>query len=191
MREIIVETSARHIHLTQASLEILCGKGASLASKRFLSQPGQFLSTTKLDLVGPRKTITGVSVLGPLRKADQVEVSKTDARTLGVDAPIRESGHIEGSAPIRIVGPCGTLDLKEGLIVAKRHIHMTPADAAEFGVHDGETVSVKVHTKERRTTFGDVIVRVSDKFQLALHLDTDEANACNATGVVMGEIIKE
>ena len=137
MKKILVETSARHIHVTQETLEILCGKGAKLEVKAMLSQPGQFVSTTRLDLVGPKRTISGVSILGPVRKENQVEVSLTDARTLGVSVPVRESGDIKGSAPIKVVGPCGEVELTEGLIAAKRHIHMTPADAEEFGVKNG------------------------------------------------------
>lgn len=189
MKQILVETSARHIHVTQEALEILCGKGASLTVKKMLSQPGQFVSETKLELVGPKKSISGVSILGPCRKINQVEVSLTDARTLGVSAPIRESGDIAGSAPIKIVGPVGELELKEGLIVAKRHIHMTPADAKEFGVENGQIVNVAVNNPERKTIFGDVVIRVRDDFSLAMHIDTDESNAANCGGAVFGEIV--
>lgn len=189
MDKIIVETSARHVHVTDEALEILCGKGAKLEVKKTLSQPGQFCSMTKLDLVGPKRTISGVSILGPTRKACQVEVSKTDARTLGVDAPIRESGDINGSAPIKIVGPCGEIDLKEGLIVAKRHIHMTQKDAENYHVKNGQIVSVLLDTDGRKTIFGDVVIRVSEKFALAMHIDTDESNASNCQGEVFAKII--
>lgn len=190
MKQILVETSARHIHVSQEALEILCGKGFELSVKKMLSQPGQYVSNTKLDLVGPKKSISGVSILGPVRKATQVEVSLTDARTLGVSAPIRESGDTKCSAPIKIVGPCGELEISEGLIVAKRHIHMLPSDAEEFGVKNGDIVDVKVETPERKTVFGDVVVRVRDDFALAMHIDTDESNAANCQGLVYGEIVK-
>lgn len=189
MNRFIIETSARHIHVTSEALKILMGPEAELACRKALSQPGQFLSFTKLDLVGPRKTISGVSILGPCRKINQVEVSKTDARTLGVEAPIRESGDIKGSAPIKIVGPKGELDLKEGLIIAKRHLHMTPKDAERFAVKDGQIVSVRVLTKERRAVLDDVVVRVGTNYSLAFHIDTDEANACNVIGETYGEIV--
>lgn len=193
MAKFIVETSARHIHLTQESLEFLMGDGFELTVKKELSQPGQFLSNTKLDLVGPKKTISGVSILGPVRKANQVEVSATDARTLGVSAPVRESGFIEGSAPIKIVNPENgkELELREGLIVAKRHIHMTPKDALTFGVNNGDIVDVRVETNQgRNLVFGDTVVRVSDSYALAMHIDTDEANAGMCSGEVYGEIVR-
>ena len=190
MKEILVETSARHIHVTQEALEILCGKGFQLEVKKYLSQPGQFVSNTKLDLVGPKKSICGASILGPVRKANQVEVSLTDARTLGVSAPIRESGDTKGSAPIKVVGPCGEIELSEGLIVAKRHIHMTPKDAEEFGVTNGQIVSVEIPSEDRKLILGDVVVRVRDDFSLAMHIDTDESNAAHCQGEVFGRLIK-
>ena len=189
-KNFIVETSARHLHVTQQDLEILFGKGAQLHNKKDLSQPGQFATTEKVDVVGPKKTISGVSILGPVRPATQVEISLTDARTLGITAPIRESGDIAGSAGCKLVGPCGEITIEEGVIVAKRHIHMTPADAQELGVKDKEIVSVAINTPERKTIFGDVVVRVSDKFALAMHVDTDEANAASANSSTMGEIVK-
>lgn len=196
-KKILVETSARHIHLTQEDLEVLCGKGFELEAKKMLSQPGQFASTTKLDLVGPKHIIAGVSILGPVRKFNQVEVSATDARTLGVNAPVRESGDIAGSAPMKIVNPNYLVDgkpaelvISEGCIVAKRHIHMTPADAEEFGVQNGDIVDVKISGTGRSLVFGDTVVRVSPKFSLAMHIDTDESNAACAFGEVYGEIVK-
>ena len=152
-----------------------------------------FLSTTKLNIVGPKKEIDGVSILGPVRGYNQVEVSATDARTLGANAPVRESGDIKGSAPIKIVNPANgkELDLVEGLIVAKRHIHMAPKDAEEFGVKNGDIVSVHVDTKKgREITFGDVVIRVSPNFALAMHIDTDESNAGMCSGLVYGDLIK-
>ena len=190
MKEILVETSARHIHVTEEQFHILCGKDAVLEVRAPLSQPGQFVSTTRLDIVGPKRTLTGVSILGPFRKAGQVEISATDARTIGVPAVIRESGDVAGSPGVKLVGPCGELELAEGCIVAKRHIHMTPADAEEFGVKNGETVKLEVNTPERSIIFGDVVVRVRDDFALACHIDTDDSNAANASGKVFGRIVK-
>lgn len=192
MNKILVETSARHIHLTQEALEYLMGEGFQLQVRSQLSQPGQFVSTTRLDIVGPKKTISRVSILGPVRKFNQVEVSLTDARTLGVNAPVRESGDIGGSAPIKIVNPENgrELDLKEGLIVAKRHIHMTPKDAEDFDVKNGDIVKVKISNTGRALIFDDVVIRVSEKFHLNMHIDTDESNAACASGEVYGELIK-
>lgn len=190
MKQFKVETSARHIHVTQEALEILCGKGAKLEVRSELSQPGQFVSTTRLDLVGPKKTISGVSILGPVRKANQVEISLTDARTLGVSAPVRESGDVKGSAGIKIVGPAGELEISEGVIVAKRHIHMTPADAEEFGVTNGEIVKVACGGEGRHIIFDDVVIRVRDDFALAMHIDTDESNAGACGMQMVGEIVK-
>lgn len=190
MKKIIVETSARHIHVTQEALEILCGKGAQLEVKAMLSQPGQFVSTTRLNLVGPKKSIEGVSILGPVRKTNQVEVSATDARTLGVSAPVRESGDVSGTPGIKLVGPAGELDIAEGVIVAKRHVHMTPADAKEFGVENGQIVKVATGSEGRKVVFDDVVIRVREDFALAMHIDTDESNAGMCGMKCEGEIIK-
>lgn len=192
MEKFIVETSARHIHLTQETLEYLMGEGFNLEVKKELSQPGQYVSTTRLDIVGPKKTIAGVSILGPVRKFNQVEVSLTDARTLGAVAPIRESGDIAGSGAIKLVNPLNgkSVDLTEGLIAAKRHIHMTPKDAEYYRVKNGDIVKVLLDNPGRKTIFDDVVIRVSDKFALAMHIDTDESNAAGCSGQVLGEIIK-
>ena len=188
--EVLVETSARHLHVTQADLETLFGKGYELTKKKDLSQPGQFACAERVDVVGPKKTLAGVSILGPVRPETQVELSLTDARSIGVAAPIRESGDIAGSGACKLVGPCGKVELSEGVIAAKRHIHMTTADAAAMGLEDKQIVSVKVPSDGRAIVFGDVVVRVSDKYALAMHIDTDESNAgCVAPGT-MGEIIK-
>ncbi|MBQ9428692.1 MAG: phosphate propanoyltransferase [Clostridia bacterium] len=186
----LVETSARHVHLTEADIETLFGKGATLTNKKDLSQPGQFACEERVTLVGPKKQIDRVSILGPARKATQVELSFTDARTLGISAPVRESGDIKGSAPLKLIGPAGEIEIAEGAIIAKRHIHMTPADAERFGVKDKDIVSVKLDSADRSTIFGDVVVRVSDNFALAMHIDTDEANAACAFGEFYGEIVK-
>lgn len=188
--KILVETSARHVHLTEADIETLFGKGATLTFKKDLSQPGQFACEERVELVGPKRSIANVIILGPARPASQVEVSFTDARTLGIDAPVRESGDIAGTPGCTIVGPCGKVVLKEGVIVAKRHIHMTPDDAANYGVADKEIVTLKIESG-RTTVYDDVVVRVSPKFALAVHLDTDEANAACAFGKCYGELIKK
>lgn len=189
-KQVLVETSARHVHVTQEDLETLFGKGFELTVKKALSQPGQFASNERVDVVGPKKTLTGVSILGPVRPATQVELSLTDARSIGVTAPIRESGDVAGSGACRLVGPKGEVELKEGVIAAKRHIHMTPADAEEFGLKDKDEVSVKIDSEGRSLVFGEVVVRVSEKYALAMHIDTDESNAgCVAPGT-MGEVIK-
>ncbi|MGN0844670.1 MAG: phosphate propanoyltransferase [Kiritimatiellia bacterium] len=187
--QFIVETSARHIHLTDAAVEALYGPGAKLESKKALSQPGQFAcANEKIKLVGPKGELM-VSVLGPVRKDVQIELSFTDARTLGLkNVPVRDSGDVAGTPGIKLVGPHGELDVAQGCIIAKRHIHMTTADAARFGVADGQLVSVKLETSPRATVFHDVLIRVSDKYALAMHIDTDEANASCAFGTVMGTL---
>ena len=185
---VLVETSARHIHVSQEHLEILFGKGYELTKKKDLSQPGQYACAERIDVVGPKKTLPGVSILGPVRPDTQVELSLTDARSIGVVAPIRESGDIAGTGACKLVGPCGEVEIAEGVIAAKRHIHMTTADAAEMGLVDKQIVSVKIASEGRETIYGDVVVRVNDNFALAMHIDTDEANAACAGTV--GEIIK-
>ena len=190
MKKVLVETSARHIHLSREAVDILFGEGYQLTNKKDLSQPGQFACAEKLVVVGPKGSIKA-SILGPTRPASQVEISLTDARSIGVSAPIRESGDVAGSAPCKLVNPetGAEYELTEGVIAAKRHIHLTPEAANEFGVADKEIVSVKINS-ERTTVFGDVVVRVSEKFAPAMHIDTDEANASCAFGEVYGEIVK-
>ncbi len=200
MKEILVETSARHVHVTQETLEVLFGKGAQLEVRAMLSQPGQFVSNQRIDLVGYKLNkatgekietrIKGVSILGPVRKANQVELSMTDCRSLGVNAPVRESGDVAGSAGCKLVGPAGEVEISEGVIVAKRHIHMTEADAEEFGVKNGEIVKLEVKTNGRSLIFGDVVVRVRNDFALACHIDTDESNAAACSGTVYGKLVK-
>ena len=188
-KKFIVETSARHIHLSQADLETLFGKGHELTCKKELSQPGQYACEEKVEVVGTKGSLK-MSVLGPTRNATQVELSLTDARSIGVVAPIRESGDIAGTGSCKLVGPCGSVELKEGVIAAKRHIHVTPEAAVELGVKDKDVVYVKVDSAERSVVFGDVVVRVSPKFALAMHVDTDESNAGAFKGEVYGEIVK-
>lgn len=185
----IVETSARHIHLTEADIATLFGAGAVLHNKKDLSQPGQFACEEKVELVGPKGSLK-VSVLGPARKETQVELSFTDARTLGLKSvPVRESGDVAGTPGIKLVGPAGEIDLDHGVIIAKRHIHMTPADAEAFGVKDKDVVNVKIASDGRTTIYGDVVVRVSPSYALAMHIDTDESNAAAAFGECYGEIV--
>ncbi len=189
--EVLVETSARHVHVSQEALETLFGKGYELTKKKDLSQPGQYACNERVDVVGAKKTLSGVSILGPVRSKTQVELSLTDARSIGVVAPIRESGDIAGSGACKLVGPCGEVEIAEGVIAAKRHIHMTTADAAAMGLADKQVVSVKVPSEGRATVFGDVVVRVSDSYALAMHIDTDESNAAGGVAPgTMGEILK-
>ena len=187
MAQVLIETSARHVHLTKEHIEILFGAGHELTHKKDLSQPGQFACEERVTVVGPKKEIAGVSILGPARPATQVEISLTDARSIGVNAPIRESGDIAGSGACKLVGPCGEVEIAEGVIAAKRHIHTTPEVAKEWGVQDKQIVSVKIES-ERTAVLGDVVVRVNANFAPAMHIDTDEANA--AFGVKEGYIVK-
>lgn len=188
-KTVMVETSARHVHVTEETLEILFGKGYQLTKKKDLSQPGQFACEERVQVIGPKNSFPAVSILGPTRPADQVELSASDARSIGVAAPVRESGDLAGSGACKLVGPKGEVELKEGVIIAKRHIHMTPEDAENYGVKDKQVVSVKIDSPERSLVFGDVVVRVSPKFKLAMHIDTDESNAVmagrDATGVIV------
>ena len=188
MAKVLLETSARHIHLSQEHVDILFGAGHQLTHKKDLSQPGQFACEERVTVVGPKKEIKNVSILGPVRKESQVELSATDARSIGLNAPVRESGVLEGSAPCKLVGPAGEVDLEYGVIVAKRHIHITPEDAQAFGVSDKEIVKVKAVSEDRSLIFDDVVVRVSASYATAMHIDTDEANACG--GATVGEIVK-
>ncbi|MDO4521552.1 MAG: phosphate propanoyltransferase [Eubacteriales bacterium] len=181
-----VGVSARHVHLTQEHLEILFGKGYQLTRKKEL-MGGQFASNEQVTIVGLKlRAIENVRILGPCRKASQVEISATDAIRLGVKAPIRESGDIKGSAAIAVVGPCGVLYLQEGCIVAQRHIHMSPKDAMAAGVTNGQEVSVKADNG-RGTIFNHVKIRVDESFTLEMHIDTDEANA---SGIVQGSTVR-
>ena len=189
-KKVLVETSARHVHLSEADLAILFGEGAKLTPKKDLSQPGQFACEERVNVVGPKKAINNVIVLGPCRNATQVEVALTDARILGVPGVIRESGDLAGTPGCKLVGPAGEVEMETGVIVAKRHIHMTPEDAAEFGVVDKEIVKVRIDS-ERSVELDDVVVRVNPTYALAMHIDTDESNASCAFGTIYGDIIKK
>ena len=189
--EVPVGVSNRHIHLNQADLETLFGAGYQLTPLKDLSQPGQYACKETLTLVGPAmRPIEGVRVLGPLRKQSQVEISLTDSYVLKVKPPVRESGKIAGSAGVTIIGPKGVVQLKEGCIIANRHIHMSPEDGARFGVQDGDTVTVDVEGT-RRTRWYDVQVRVHKDFRLEMHVDTDDANAAGIGNGFKVKIVKE
>lgn len=205
----IVETSAHHIHVTQETLEKLFGEGFQLEVRKMLSQPGQFASNQHLDVVYHAKvknrktgeiedkdfTLKNLSILGPVRSGNQVEISLTEARSIKAEVPIRESGDTKGSAPFTLVNPLNgnKVDCEEGMIVAKRHIHMTPKDAEEYGVQNGDIVSVKIESDNGRSAIlGDVVIRVSEKYALAMHIDTDESNAVGGKALgVYGTIVKE
>ena len=188
-KKVLVETSARHIHLTDATVAVLYGEGAKLEPKKMLSQPDQFAAANeKIKLVGPKGELM-VSVLGPTRKADQVELSYTDARVLGLKSvPVRESGDVAGTPGIKMVGPAGEIEIAEGCIIAKRHIHFDTTTANEMGISDKQIVKVKIDS-DRTTIFDDVVCRVSDSYAFAMHIDTDECNAACAFGEIYGEIL--
>lgn len=190
-KRVLIEVSARHIHLCREHLEILFGANYELSPEKTLSQPGEFVAEERLSVVGPRDVIHNVAILGPCRPHTQVEITWTEARKIGLRPPIRESGHLDGSAGCRLVGPKGEVELAEGVIIAKRHLHLSPADAAALGVNNGDIVSVKVNSSERELTFGDVVARVGERYSCTMHLDTDEGNAAGVTsGVTTGEIVR-
>ncbi len=189
--EVLVEISARHVHLSQSDLETLFGAGHELTVKKELSQPGQFACEERVRVIGSKGEFPAVSVLGPVRKNTQIEISLTDARSIGVAAPVRESGDIAGSGACKLVGPAGEIEVSEGVIAAKRHIHATVADAKRMGIENGEIVSVEIPSSNgRNLVFGDVVVRVSNSYALAMHIDTDEANAAGMAPNTIGKVIK-
>lgn len=188
-KTVLIETSARHVHVTKETLETLFGEGYQLTKKKDLSQPGQFACEERVQVIGAKGSFPAVSILGPERPENQVEFSASDARSIGVVAPVRESGDIAGSGACKLVGPKGEVELKEGVIVAKRHIHMTPEDAEKYGVQDKQVVSVEIKSAERSLVFGDTVVRVSPKYALAMHIDTDESNAVMAPAGTLGTIL--
>lgn len=189
--DVPVGVSNRHIHLSREDLNVLFGEGYELTPIKELSQPGQYACKEQLTIVGPSlRPIEGVRVLGPVRKKSQVEISVTDSYTLKVKPPVRESGNIAGSAPITIIGPKGVVTLNEGCIIANRHIHMSPTEAINFGISDGDTVTVDV-SGTRRTRWYDVQVRVHPDFRLEMHVDTDDANAVGIGNGSRVKIVKE
>ncbi|MDR0197155.1 MAG: phosphate propanoyltransferase [Oscillospiraceae bacterium] len=188
--DVIIETSARHVHVTNETLEVLFGAGYELRKKKDLSQPGQFASEERVTVVGPRNKLENVSILGPTRSANQVELSATDARSIGVNIDVRESGDIDGTPGCTLIGPKGQVDISQGVIVAKRHIHFTPDTAAEWGIKNGQILSIKFDTNGRSAVLGDFVARVSEKFANAAHIDTDESNAVLCAPGMKGEIIK-
>ncbi len=187
--QIPVEASGRHVHLSREAIDILFGEGYELTKVKDLSQPGQYACAERVSLIGPKGTVKNIAVLGPARKETQVELSLTDAVIIGVKAPVRESGKLSGSAPITIATEKGQITLKEGAIVAKRHIHVYPEDAAIFGVKDKDTVSVEV-CGERPLVFHDVVIRVNENYRTFMHIDYDEANACGYKKGTFARIIK-
>lgn len=189
-KTVMVETSARHIHVTQEVFETLFGAGATLTKKKDLSQPGQFACEEKVTVIGPKGEFK-MTILGPVRTATQVELSLSDARKIGVAAPVRESGDIAGTPGCKLVGPKGECEISEGVIAAKRHIHLDPKTAQEYGLKDKQIVSLKVGGNGRNLIFGDVVIRVSEKFAPAAHVDTDESNAAGLSGTVDGKIIAD
>jgi putative phosphotransacetylase len=186
---IVVEVSARHVHLSAKELEALFGAGAALTPKRGLSQPGQYLSEERVTVVGPKGRKERVAILGPVRPATQIELSITDCTELGLKAPLRESGKVEGSAAVLLEGPKGTVKVSQGAIVAHSHVHLSPEDAAVMGLIDGQRVSVEVLT-ERPLVFRNVVARVNENFRTRMHIDFDEANAAMVGGFTLGRIIK-
>lgn len=187
--KIPINASVRHVHLTREHVEALFGAGHQLTPTKDLSQPGQFACAEMVTLVGPKSSIARVRILGPERPVTQVEISRTDEFALGIDAPIRASGHVEGTPGLRLEGPAGHVELEQGVIQAQRHIHMTPEDAEIFGVADKDWVMVRV-AGERGIIFDDVLVRVSSKYALDMHLDTDEANAADLGPGAVGTLLK-
>ena len=187
--QVLVEISARHVHVSKADLETLFGEGYELTVKKELSQPGQYACEERVKVIGTKGEFPAVSILGPCRNATQVELSLTDARSIGVVAPVRESGDIADTPGCKLVGPAGEVEIECGVIAAKRHIHLDPATAEEFGLADKQIVSVKVgEGSGRATVFGDVVIRVSESYAPAMHIDTDESNAAGLGGTVDGEI---
>lgn len=185
-----VGLSNKHVHLSQKDINILFGEGHELTAIKDLGQPGQFACDEKVDLVGPKRTIKGVRVLGPARGESQVEISLSDGFTLGIqDVPVKGSGSLDGTPGMKLVGPKGEVELKQGVIAAARHIHMTPNDAAEFGVKDKDMVKVKVEG-ERGLVFENVLIRVHDSFALEFHVDVEEGNAAMLQNKQMLEVIK-
>lgn len=188
--KVTIEGSGRHLHVTREHLNILFGEGFELEVKKYLTQPGEFATNQKVDLVGPKGTLSGVSIIGPCRKVTQVELAFSDARKVGLNPPVRESGDIKGSQPITLVGPKGTVELTEGVIVAKRHLHLTDKDGEKYGIKDKEIVQIKVGG-ERALIFDEVVARVSPNYATYVHLDYDEIQAAGLFTDMTGIVIKK
>lgn len=188
--KIPIETSARHIHVSKGDFKKLFGEDTELTYVHELSQPGQYLCEERITVVGPRGRFENVAILGPYRKETQIELSMTDTRKIGVPGVIRQSGHTEGTPGCTLIGPKGSIKLEKGIIVAKRHIHMTPLEASRARVKDNDEVFVITESYERGLIFADVVVRVSPAFKLAMHVDTDEANAFASDVAPTGAILK-
>ena len=187
---ILIEGSGRHIHLSREDLDVLFGAGFELEKKKDLSQPGQYATNQKVEVVGPKGSMKGISILGPCRKESQVEISFTDARTLGLNPQIRESGDLAGTDGCTLIGPAGKVELKQGVIAAKRHIHLTPETAEQYGIADKEVVQVRVEGP-RAMVMDEVVARVSPSYADAMHIDYDELNAAALFGTVYGTVIKK
>lgn len=188
--EVKIGISNKHLHLSKEHFDILFGEGKELTPKNYLGQPGQFAAEEKVDIVGPKKTLTGVRVLGPLRPETQVELSMTDARTIGIKAPVTESGKLDGTPGCKLIGPCGEVELEKGVIVPLRHVHLNPEQAKEAGVVDGEVVCLKIEGP-RGLIFDNVLVRSGEKHEREVHLDTDEGNAAGCGSDSICTIIKK
>lgn len=182
--------SNKHVHLDAEDLATLFGEGYELTLKKNLKQPGQFASEEKVDIVGPKATFKGIRVLGPCRPNTQIELSLTDCRQIGIQAPIRESGDVEGTPGCKLIGPKGEVDLEFGVMVAKRHAHFSPEEAKEAGVENGQMIKIKIDSDGRKTIYDDVVCRVKDTFVAEVHLDTDEANASGMGGGCICEIVE-
>lgn len=189
-KNILVEVSARHVHLTQEAVDILFGKGAKLEARNQLTQKGVFAYKQRVDVTGPRGTLHGMTILAPLRKYVQVEVSKTDARALGVDPPVRESGDIKDSPGCILTGPEGSLEVNQGVIVARRHMHLKKSKAEQMGIKDGEVIGIEIDDGERALLFKDVVVRLNENVDTFVHIDTDEGNAAGIKGHTYGSIVR-
>ena len=187
--EVKIGLSNKHLHLSEEHIEALFGKGHQLTPTKPLVQPGQFACEEKVDIVGPKNTLKGIRVLGPARKETQVELAMTDARAIGIKAPVRESGKLEGTPGCKIIGPCGEIEIDHGVIIALRHVHLNDEQAAEAGVKDGEVVSIKIEG-ERGLIFDNVLVRAGAKHEREVHLDTDEGNAAGCGPDSVCTIIK-
>ena len=189
-QKILVEVSARHVHLTQEHVEVLFGKGAVLEPRKELTTPGLFACKQRVDVVGPKGMLHGVTILAPIRKYTQIELSKTDARVLGIDVPIRMSGDLEGTPGCTLVGPAGSLELDKGLIVAHRHVHLPTAVAEEWGVKKDDVVALEVNDDGRDLILKNVFVRLSTSAGPFVHIDTDEGNAAGIAGKTYGKLIR-